>query len=105
MLSSSRRLELAREVIDVLTPHISWFLLFLVKEPDVDAPSPFVTIYAFKASLIAWQLTRTGIHDFSSQLGIESLADMEEWIRNAFGKRKSWGVGRLVVQSLDELED
>jgi len=63
-----------------------------------------VTIYSFKAALIAWQLIRAGVGDVASCIGVSDLGTMLEWIKRVFATRSNWGVGRAVLKSLDELE-
>jgi hypothetical protein len=63
-----------------------------------------MTIYAFKASLVSWQLVRAGVTDHVVEIGIEDAKGMTEWMRRCFAQRQTWGIGRLVLNSMDELE-
>ena len=93
-------------MVESLEPHIQFFLSYLDRTPAQMAmsESPWVTIYSFKAALIAWQLIRAGVGDVAGCIGVGDLGTMLEWIKKVFATRSKWGVGRAVLKSLDELE-
>ena len=99
-----QRAIVSPEVVETLAPHLEWYLSYLM---DVDSASyepPWITIYAFKASLVAWQLVREGIFDHVVGIGVVDLKGMCQWIRETFEARSCWKVGQLIVNSLSELE-
>jgi hypothetical protein len=105
-LTVAQPIIISDQVIESLEPHLQFFLSYLDKTPTQQAmsESPWVTIYSFKAALIAWQLIRAGIGDVASCIGIDDLGNMLDWVKRVFATRTKWGVGRAVLKSLDELE-
>lgn len=80
----------------------------MLAEPDrPSAEPPFVTAYAFKAFLLAWQLLRGGHSTAMRAAGIASgdCATALAWAAAAFGRRKRYKIGRLALQNLQVLED
>lgn len=87
-----------------MAPHINYFLTHLNQERPVYDEAPWVTIFAFKASLVAWQLVRAGVWHPTVIADIHDKDDMFRWIRQKFERRTNWCVGRFVTNSLQELE-
>jgi hypothetical protein len=105
-LTVAQPIIISDQVVESLEPHIQFFLTYLDRTPGQTAmsESPWVTIYSFKAALIAWQLIRAGVGDVAGCIGVGDLGTMLEWIKKVFATRSKWGVGRAVLKSLDELE-
>ncbi|WVF70352.1 hypothetical protein IAT40_005142 [Kwoniella sp. CBS 6097] len=83
--------------------HLQWFLTYLdTATPETEAP--WMPIFAYKAVLITWQLVRTGCLEPLRILGVADADAMLGWIKEVFGRRKHWVVGRTVVASLCELD-
>jgi hypothetical protein len=97
---------MSEQVVESLEGHLRFFLSYLDQtgEHTAKSESPWVTIYCFKAALITWQLIRAGIGDVALCVGIVDLGGMYEWIRTVFATRSKSGVGRAILNSLDELE-
>jgi hypothetical protein len=105
-LTVAQPIIISDQVVESLEPHIQFFLSYLDRTPAQTAmsESPWVTIYSFKAALIAWQLIRAGVGDVAGCIGVADLGTMLDWIKKVFATRSKWGVGRAVLKSLDELE-
>lgn len=96
-------------------PHVDWFLRYLDATPpsgpaagDCSGPSeaPWVTLYAYKAFLIAWQLVRGGAAGAMQVVGVAD-GDAEgalAWARKVFGRRDRWQLGKLTLRCLDGLQ-
>lgn len=98
---------MSEHVVESLEIHLRFFLVYLNQTTSEMAAceSPWVTIYCYKAALIAWQLVRAGIGNVSACIGISDLENLYEWIKNVFSFRSRFGVGRAVLNSLNELEN
>jgi hypothetical protein len=112
MLSQSTALAPTYEFLcDVDTakaiePHVQWFLQYLDETLIADTEAPWITLYAYKAFLIAWQLVRGGV---AGAMQIVGVADGDSagavlWARKIFERRRRWRVGRLILSCLDDLE-
>lgn len=93
-------------VVESLDVHLRFFLVYLNQTVSdaAECESPWVTIYCFKAVLIAWQLVRAGVGNVTGCIGISDLENLYDWIKNVFSLRSRFGVGRAVLSSLNELE-
>ena len=90
-----------------LSTHVNWFLLYLEETRTPDREPPFVTVYAFKAFLIAWQLLRGVAPSAMAVVGIAD-GDSDEalaWAARVFARRRRWKVGKLVLQNLASLAE
>jgi hypothetical protein len=90
-----------------LQQHIDFFLLLLASLDRPSSEPPFVTAYAFKAFLLAWQLLRGGHPAAMRAAGIANgdCTAALAWAAVAFGRRDRWKIGRLVLQNLRVLEE
>ncbi|KAH8700701.1 fungal-specific transcription factor domain-containing protein [Talaromyces proteolyticus] len=91
--------------IKAIQTHIDWFLRYLDTTLVPDREAPWVTLYAYKAFLIAWQLVREWVSDSMRVVGIQD-GDIEgalTWARRVFGRRQKWQLGKLIISCLDEL--
>jgi Fungal specific transcription factor domain len=89
-----------------IQPHVDWFLLYLETTLTPDSEPPWVTLYAYKAFLIVWQLINGGISGGMQVVGIDD-GDVKEtmaWARKVFGRRQRWQLGKLIMKCLDLLE-
>ncbi|CAO2654424.1 Nn.00g111570.m01.CDS01 [Neocucurbitaria sp. VM-36] len=87
-------------------PHVDWFLRYLDETLSPDSEAPWVTLYACKAFMIAWQLVRGGVAGAMQAVGI-GVGDMESalmWAKKVFRRRERWKVGKIVLACLDGLE-
>ncbi|WWC64281.1 uncharacterized protein I303_106891 [Kwoniella dejecticola CBS 10117] len=103
-LSTAQAIIFNAQVSDLLSPHLLYFLTFLERTAENPTELPWVTIYAFKAVLVAWQLARAGSPEVIQTVGIGGVDRMGDWVRKVFKKREAWRVGKLVMKSLEELE-
>lgn len=87
-------------VAELLGPHVVWFLHFLARTSSNPTEAPWVTVYAFKAVLVALQLVRAGMVDALNSLGLSDENALSEWAKTAFERRA--GVGRLVLKNMEE---
>jgi hypothetical protein len=93
------------DLLPSLHARIDWFLLYLEKTVVPDREPPFVTVYAFKAFLVAWQLVRDNAPNAKTAVGI-SDGDSEAalaWAIKVFKRRQRWKVGKLVLRNLVSL--
>lgn len=88
----------------LLEGHIGWFLEYLEQEVDYAAEPPWVTMYAFRAVLYAWQLARGGHLDPIERLGLGDAESLAAWTRRVFARRGRWQAARMVVRCLDEMD-
>ncbi|KAI2947297.1 transcriptional regulator family: Fungal Specific TF [Aspergillus niger] len=96
---------LCEETAKAFQPHVDWFLTYL-EEGDVEGEAPWVTLYAYKAFLVAWQLVRGGV---PGAMGVVGVGDGDvrgavEWARRVFARRERWVIGRLVLGCLGGLD-
>ncbi|KAI9152346.1 hypothetical protein HJFPF1_09576 [Paramyrothecium foliicola] len=87
-------------------PHVDWFLQYLESNLIPDAEAPWVTLYAYKAFMIAWQLLRGGI---PGSMQAVDVADRDAtgaliWAKKVFQRRERWKLGRLITKCLDSLD-
>jgi hypothetical protein len=103
-LSMSQEISPSAEAIASLEPHINYFLRLLSHEHDVYDEAPWVTVFAFKAALIGWQLVSAECWKPVDIIGSGDKWDMHQWMHMVFEHRENWCVGRLVTNSLKELD-
>lgn len=92
-------------VVGVIQPHVDWFLHYLDSTVAPNFEAPWVTLYAYKIFLIAWQLVQRGTPGAMKAVGIRD-GDVEgalAWARKVFQRRQTWQLGRLVMECLDSL--
>ncbi|KAJ5262957.1 hypothetical protein N7524_008262 [Penicillium chrysogenum] len=110
VLSHSTYLGPSQFLCDINTakdiqPHVNWFLRYLDETLVLDFEAPWVTLYAYKAFLIAWQLMHVGVPGAMNTVGVHD-ANMEGalmWARKVFQRRQKWQLGKLILSCLDEL--
>ncbi|CAG8919135.1 unnamed protein product [Penicillium salamii] len=88
-----------------ILPHVNWFLRYLEETLVPDSEAPWVTLYAYKAFLIAWQLINGGAAGAMEAVGIQN-GDLEgamRWARKVFQRRQKKQLGKLILSCLDEL--
>ncbi len=106
-LATSRGFIVDADIARSLSTHVNWFLLYLEDTITPDREPPFVTVYAFKTFLIAWQLLRGIAPNAMAVVGI-SGGDSEAalaWATKVFKRRQRWKVGKLVLQNLASLAE
>ncbi|PYH71218.1 uncharacterized protein BO88DRAFT_442536 [Aspergillus vadensis CBS 113365] len=94
------------ETAKAFQSHVDWFLMYLEEEGNVQGEAPWVTLYAYKAFLVAWQLVRGGVPGAMGVVGVGD-GDVEgavRWARRVFGWRERWVIGRLVMGCLAGLD-
>lgn len=86
-----------------IQPHVDWFLRYLnTTQPESEAP--WITFYAYKAFLIAWQLHRR-VSGAMQVVGVQD-GDVQgalSWARGVFERRIRWQLGRLILSCIDKL--
>ncbi|KAL2819390.1 fungal-specific transcription factor domain-containing protein [Aspergillus granulosus] len=85
--------------------HIDWFLQYLDETVEPQGEAPWVALYAYKAFLIAWQLVKGKLPGAMAAVGVED-GDVDgavRWARTVFGRRERWVLGRLILESLEQL--
>ncbi|OCF39364.1 hypothetical protein I317_06849 [Kwoniella heveanensis CBS 569] len=91
-------------VAQTVDRHIRWFLTYLDKTHEVSREAPWMAIYAFKAVLVAYQQVLSGNHKPLDALGLPDSAALLEWIKEVFARRRGWSVGKIALDSLEELD-
>ncbi|KAJ5775236.1 uncharacterized protein N7511_000247 [Penicillium nucicola] len=88
-----------------IQPHVNWFLRYLDETLSPNSEAPWVTFYAYKAFLIAWQLIRGGIPGAMEAVGIQD-GDVDSalvWAKRVFQRRQKWQLGKLILSCLHDL--
>lgn len=104
-LAPSRELLCEPSTAESIQPHVDWFLRYLDATLVPDSEAPWITLYAFKAFMIAWQLTLGGMAGSMRAVDVPD-GDIEgclAWARKAFGRRERWQLGKIVLACLDAL--
>ncbi|KAF2641945.1 hypothetical protein P280DRAFT_497796 [Massarina eburnea CBS 473.64] len=104
-LSPSTELLRESSIAESIRPHVDWFLRYLDSTPEPYAEAPWITLYAYKAFMIAWQLFQADILEALQVVGIAN-GDVEAglaWAKKVFGCRERWKLGRIVLACLEEL--
>ena len=89
-----------------LQPHVDWFLRYLDATLVPDSEAPWITLYAYKAFMIAWQLVRGGVLGSMQVVGVHD-GDVDGalmWARKVFQRRQRWQLGKIILACLDTLE-
>ncbi|KAF4458385.1 hypothetical protein FALBO_14883 [Fusarium albosuccineum] len=89
-----------------IQPHVDWFLRYLDATLVPDSEAPWITLYAYKAFMIAWQLVRGSMLGSMQVVGVQD-GDAEgalAWARKVFGRRQRWQLGKIIMTCLDTLE-
>ncbi|ETS76183.1 hypothetical protein PFICI_11570 [Pestalotiopsis fici W106-1] len=105
----SPHVELLSEtsIAKAVQPHVNWFLRYLDTTMTGEYEAPWVTLYAYKAFLIAWQLVRGGKPGSMEIVGIHD-GDVEgamRWARKVFLRRQRWQLGKLIMKCLDSIQN
>ncbi|KAJ3580480.1 hypothetical protein NPX13_g76 [Xylaria arbuscula] len=94
-------------IASAIKPHVDWFLRYLDATVTPNLEAPWVTLYAFKAFLIAWQFM-CGQTPASMEIVGVSDGDKEgalRWAKKVFQRRQRWQLGRLVLERLESLSN
>ncbi|KIM94631.1 hypothetical protein OIDMADRAFT_207300 [Oidiodendron maius Zn] len=92
-------------IAKAIQPHVDWFLRYLDTTLVPDSEAPWITLYAYKAFLIAWQLVNGRSPGAMRVIGIQD-GDVEGalmWAMKVFQRRNRWQLGKLILSCLDEL--
>ncbi|KAF2713943.1 hypothetical protein K504DRAFT_462410 [Pleomassaria siparia CBS 279.74] len=89
-----------------IQPHLDWFLRYLEATLVPDSEAPWITLYAYKAFVIAWQLVRGGISGSMQVVGVEegNVEAALSWARKVFQRRQRWQLGKIIMTCLDTLD-
>jgi hypothetical protein len=87
-------------------PRVDWFLRYLDDTITPDTEPPWLTLYAYKAFLIALQLVRGGVTGAMQAVNVEDgdVRGAVAWGQKVLGRRKRWQLGRLIMSSLEPLD-
>ncbi|EED14761.1 conserved hypothetical protein [Talaromyces stipitatus ATCC 10500] len=92
----------------VIQPHVDWFLRYLDSSAvtPISEP-PWITLYAYKTFLIAWQMVRGGLAGAMQAVGVRDgdLKGAMAWARKVFERRQGWQLGKIIMKCLDVLEN
>lgn len=100
--------EVLIESNGVIQPHIDWFLRYLDSATVVpSSEAPWITLYAYKAFLIAWQMVRGGVAGAMQVVGVRDgdLKGAIVWAKGAFGRRQRWQLGKIILDCLNVLDN
>jgi hypothetical protein len=105
-LAVSGKLSLSSDAVAAVQPHLDWFLRYLDTTPSDALEAPWLSLYAYKAFLIAWQLVCVGVPGAMHAVGV---ADGDgngavSWLRSVFSRRRQCRLGELITECLDVLE-
>ncbi|KAF3397293.1 hypothetical protein DPV78_007835 [Talaromyces pinophilus] len=100
--------EVLVESNGVIQTHVDWFLRYLDSSavtPSLEAP--WITLYAYKAFLIAWQMVRGGLAGAMQVVGVRDgdLNGALAWARKVFARRQGWQLGKIIMKCLDVLDN
>ncbi|KAK5045431.1 hypothetical protein LTR84_009295 [Exophiala bonariae] len=87
-------------------PRVNWFLRYLDDTVIPDTEPPWLTLYAYKAFLIALQLVRGHVTGAMEAVDIQDgdVCGAVAWARKVLDRRKRWQLGRLIISSLESLD-
>ncbi|WVQ81088.1 hypothetical protein IAT38_003210 [Cryptococcus sp. DSM 104549] len=105
LLGANHRIDLTAQIIKSVEEHVTWFLLYLQRTLDTRFEPPFLTFYAFKAAVTAWQIVKSGGSTPLAVVGVADADGLLQWMREMFGKRTRWGIGKFALESLGELQE
>lgn len=90
---------------DAIQPHIDWYLRYLDASGGTpDLGPPWMTLYAFKAFLIAWQLVRGGSPGAMRVVGVDDAYGAVTWARKVFCRSEArQQISTLIGSCLDML--
>lgn len=94
------------DMAKAVQPHVDWFLQYLDATLVPNSEAPWITLYAYKAFLIAWQLVRGRMPGAMQVVGVHD-GDVEGalmWARKVFQRRNRWQLGKLIISCLFKLE-
>ncbi|RLL93463.1 hypothetical protein CFD26_101295 [Aspergillus turcosus] len=105
MALSSCEVLCEAETAQAIQPHVDWFLRYLDTTPAPESEAPWLTLHAYRAFLIAWQLVKRGVPGAMQVVGVEDghVEDALEWARKVFREKERWQIGRLIAGCLDGL--
>jgi hypothetical protein len=104
-LAPSYELLCEANTAKAVQPHVDWFLRYLDTTLAPDSEAPWITLYAYKAFLIAWQLVKGRLPGAMQVVGVQD-GDVEGalmWARKVFQRRNRWQLGKLIISCLSEL--
>lgn len=121
MLIMTNPVPIGSEIAESLETHLSWMLLYLHRSSDniskpgggdnppvsVNCEPPWVTVYLFKACLVAWQVMRMGtglLSHTAAVIGVNGEDGLLVWMREVFRRREIWGMGAAALRGLRELD-
>lgn len=104
-MAASGEISFGAETAQAAQPHITWFLRYLETAHDSESDPPWISLYAYKAFLIAWQLVRERIPCAMEVVGVQDgdVRGAVAWARRVFQRRSRRRVARLIVECLDLL--
>lgn len=87
--------------------HVDWFLRYLDETPVTNLEAPWITLYAYKAFILAWQLVRRGHPGSMEIVGVQdgNVEGALVWARKVFGRRQRWQLGKVIMTCLDTLDN
>jgi hypothetical protein len=105
-LAVSGKLSLSSDVVASIQPHLDWFLRYLGTSPTDGLEAPWLSLYAYKAFLVVWQLVGAGVPGAMHAVGVADgdANGAVAWLRGNLSKRKSCRLGELIIECLDLLE-
>lgn len=101
-LARSSEISFGTETAQAAQPHVNWFLSYLDTTITTDFEPPWISLYAYKAFLIAWQLVRKGIPGGMEVVGVQDgdVKGAMAWAREVFERRGHRRVGQLILECL-----
>jgi hypothetical protein len=105
-LAVSGKLLLSSEVVASIQPHLDWFLRYLDTTPSDSLEAPWLSLYAYKAFLLAWQLVCAGVPGAMHAVGVADgdANGAVSWLRGMLSQKKQSRLVELITECLDLLE-
>lgn len=106
-LAWSGELPFGSDVLASIQPHLDWFLRHIDVSDDGASEAPWLNLYAYKAFLLAWQLVRGGVPGAMHIVGVQDndSAGAVSWMRKALSKKRQSQLIKMIVGSLDVLDN
>ena len=95
------------DTINLVKPHIDWFLQYLDTTLDASHEAPWVTLYAFEAFSVTWQMMHAEVTGVMDAVGVSKgdFRSAKEWALKVFARRTRCKLGRLIMASLATLSE
>lgn len=104
-LATSRGFMFNPDTVNLVKPHIDWFLHYLDSTLDTSLEAPWVALYAFEAFSVTWQMMHAEVDGVMEVVGIGKgdFQAARAWALKVFARRTRSKLGRLIMATLGSL--